>query len=754
MMKSKLLIMLSMAGLCLFYGSRGSVEPSASLVDRSALARTSASSFRLARIEEIPRAQEFSSIRMDRPDNWPRRLPLYAADHSPLTQWATDGNGPEHLQFDFANNQAGQVLISGLRVHWGADFASRYLVSVSADGKAWSALKEGQGSAGGVDEILFPQPRSARYLRLVCLVSGTGRGFSVHRLQVFGASEGRPEEPVGFRAEPVEGEVRLSWQRSRPGRTYRYCLFRSRDKNFSPSPDNRIVCTDKTDLIDRGLPPGTYFYRLAAESFAGELSPTAGPVAVELTGPAPAPPFRLRGVVEGFYNDPWPHTQRLKVISFLPSARMNYYLYAPKHDPYHRQLWREPYPPAEMDNFRELISAARAHGVTFNFGISPGLDFNHQDPADLERLKQKLADMAGLGVRAFTLCLDDITDWKKSDARTAARQVKLTNEIHRWLQERFPGSELIFVPTIYFCTYEHWVKNKSAYADYLKGLAALAPEIRVMWTGPGHIFSEKITLESAQSLSRLWDRKILIWDNNPVNDVTLRHHIIMAPYYGRDPRLSAAVEGVLLNPMFLPHSSLVTVSTAGEFLFDPQGYDPDRAYTRAIERLGGPRGWAALRALADTLAFHPLFPGQGVDRLPLTRKIDAFWKARQSGQGEEAAAAELRELFAVFVKVPAALEAGLDNYELMVELSPAAQKLALYGQAGLLALEGMNLTDPGQRMVRFNKMQHLRERANAIPWAVADNRLEGLYQPPGSAAGRRENVMENFLDRVLVEARP
>ena len=42
-----------------------------------------------------------------------------------------------------------------------------------------------------------------------------------------------------------------------------------------------------------------------------------------------------RGVVEGFYGNPWSHEVRLSLLDFYGKFKMNTYLYGPKDDPYH-----------------------------------------------------------------------------------------------------------------------------------------------------------------------------------------------------------------------------------------------------------------------------------------------------------------------------------------------------------------------------------------------------------------------------------
>ncbi len=62
-----------------------------------------------------------------------------------------------------------------------------------------------------------------------------------------------------------------------------------------------------------------------------------------------SPSFKMRGVIEGFYGEPWSHQNRIDLINFCGRNKMNTYWYAPKDDPYHREKWREDYPEEEIE---------------------------------------------------------------------------------------------------------------------------------------------------------------------------------------------------------------------------------------------------------------------------------------------------------------------------------------------------------------------------------------------------------------------
>jgi hyaluronoglucosaminidase len=439
------------------------------------------------------------------------------------------------------------------------------------------------------------------------------------------------------------------------------------------------------------------------------------------------------------------------MIAFLEDAGFNYYIYAPKVEPYHRQWWRRPYPEAELKNFAELAATSRAHNVTFNYGISPGLDFNFRDPAEAERLKAKLQSLFDAGVRAFTLCFDDIGPPGSSvKKRTATRQVKLVNEVYDFLKSLDPATELFFVPTVYSHTYSYWKKKGRGEAGYLEALAKLNPEVQIFWTGPGNVFSREITRDDTMELTRLWGRPALIWDNYPVNDIALRFNIFTGPYLGRSLDLGEAAGGIFLNPMYLPNASKLALYTAGQYM-TKQDYDPWAAYERALRFVGGSEsGYRSLKTLSDCLIPHPVFPELTVTRMPVFGAIEDLWSARSKGEGVEAAQSRLKELFKAFVRNPRDLESNLDRSELVPELMPASLKLALYGEAGLKCLEIMNERQPDRRTVLRREILELQARSRVIPWKVADETSGLSYSLIGITPGRR-SVLDDFIDRALRE---
>lgn len=153
-----------------------------------------------------------------------------------------------------------------------------------------------------------------------------------------------------------------------------------------------------------------------------------------------------RGVVEGFYGEPWSHEVRKSLIDFYGKFKMNAYLYGPKDDPYHScPNWRLPYPEKEAKNIKELIEACQRNRVDFVWAIHPGQDIKWNEE-DYKNLMNKFSHMYDLGVRAFAIFFDDIS----GEGTNPLKQTEWLNRLNKELSESKSGvSPLIVCPTDY-----------------------------------------------------------------------------------------------------------------------------------------------------------------------------------------------------------------------------------------------------------------------------------------------------------------
>ncbi|NUR84374.1 MAG: beta-N-acetylhexosaminidase, partial [Nonomuraea sp.] len=198
------------------------------------------------------------------------------------------------------------------------------------------------------------------------------------------------------------------------------------------------------------------------------------------------PAMRYRGSIEGFYGTPWSHQDRLDHLDYLGAHKMNTYEYAPKDDPYHRDKWREPYPPDKLAQLGELITRARRNHVDFTFALSPGLSICYTDDGDVAKLIAKFEAIYQLGGRAFNIPMDDIDAGRWNCAGDKDRygnpggagagraQSELINKVQRWATAKGDVAPLQMVPTEYYNATE---------TPYKKAIReTLDQQVVVQWT--------------------------------------------------------------------------------------------------------------------------------------------------------------------------------------------------------------------------------------------------------------------------------
>jgi hypothetical protein len=85
--------------------------------------------------------------------------------------------------------------------------------------------------------------------------------------------------------------------------------------------------------------------------------------------------FAVRGVIEGFYGNPWTRQQRLELVEFIAARGMNTFVYGPKDDPLVRRAWRDPYRGDDLDRLAELVERCRRNDVEMVYcARRPGQD--------------------------------------------------------------------------------------------------------------------------------------------------------------------------------------------------------------------------------------------------------------------------------------------------------------------------------------------------------------------------------------------
>ena len=319
--------------------------------------------------------------------------------------------------------------------------------------------------------------------------------------------------------------------------------------------------------------------------------------------------FHRRGIVEGFFGPLWSMAHRRRLLAFGAARGMNSYLYAPKDDPYHRKLWRQPYPKTQWRELLRLIRAARKNQIDFVYGFHPGEGLYFGDDRAMRILLRKAQLFYDAGVRTFAVLFDDIPS-RLSDARDRrafknslaraegtwiakilAAQPASWNDVEWWICPSYYSEDALLERV--FGKFE---------VNFLETLARYLPaDVPCFWTGPS-VVSKTIALSHVQRIVKKIERPLLLWDNYPVNDLSMRDELHLAPLTGRDPRLPECVYGYLNNPLLQEELSFLPLATCFDYARAPAKYRAESAWTKIVRQRFGAEAlphWRALRSYAE-----------------------------------------------------------------------------------------------------------------------------------------------------------
>ncbi|MDO5035625.1 MAG: beta-N-acetylglucosaminidase domain-containing protein [Porphyromonas sp.] len=292
------------------------------------------------------------------------------------------------------------------------------------------------------------------------------------------------------------------------------------------------------------------------------------------------PSIATRGMIEGFYGNPYSHQNRLDLFEFFGENKMNCYIYGPKNDPYHGfgDKWRLPYPEQEAEGIRELVQVAHENKVNFVWALHPGNYIKWTDDDgdgvidDFIKAKEKFEMMYGLGVRAFAVFFDDIWGVGKDPEYQAQLMNYLTEE---FVLPKGDVEPLLLCPTQY---------NKAfANGSYLPTLGErLHESVQVMWTGATVV--DMINREDMEWINQQLGRKAFIWLNYPVTDYCV-DHLLMGATYGNDTDIADLYGGFCANPMEYAEASKVSLFSIGDYTWNTPAYDALDSWERGLHYL-------------------------------------------------------------------------------------------------------------------------------------------------------------------------
>ena len=296
------------------------------------------------------------------------------------------------------------------------------------------------------------------------------------------------------------------------------------------------------------------------------------------------------------------------MFAFGAQRGMNTYLYAPKDDPYHRDQWRLPYPPRAWTDLCQLIDSARAHGISFVYGFHPGKGLHFTTGNAVQILLSKAARLYDKGVRTFAVLFDDIPSHLEFPEDIQMFEGSLAKAESLWLAAILEQQPAHWEAEWWFCPsrYTDDPLLSQTFGEFEPGFLDtvaefLPPHVSCFWTGP-KVVSTAITLPHVQSIAQRIRHPLLLWDNYPVNDLSMREEMHIGPLQGRDPRLSEVVYGHLSNPLLQEELSFIPLATCFDYAREPLSYNAEESWARVIRERWGAAAlhpWYALRSFCE-----------------------------------------------------------------------------------------------------------------------------------------------------------
>ncbi len=414
------------------------------------------------------------------------------------------------------------------------------------------------------------------------------------------------------------------------------------------------------------------------------------------------PDVAVRGVVEGFYGQPWSHEARMKLIDFYSTHKLNTYIYGPKNDRYHSSpRWRQLYPKQEAEQLRCLVNYAHEKEVDFVWAIHPGRDIKWNDE-DRDKLIAKLEGMYALGVRAFAVFFDDI-----SGAGTEAdKQVELLNYLNsHFIKVKGDVKPLIMCPTEY--NRGRWKKE----TGYLKTLGeGLDADIQIMWTGERAL--SDITTDNLTWVQTLIKRKPYIWWNFPVTDYS-NDRIMMGEVYGLDASIATEASAFVANPMEYAEASKLAIYSVANRTWNIRSYDSCSSWKNGIQYLL-PDAYEAMVCLCENSSNTDVdhYPRKESERIRNCAQnfMDRY---NLTGNWDEVDQILLVKEFSRMKESTDELTVAQSNPALLTEIKPWIFALGIWaemGQETLLLAAAVKQNDQEKFVRKLKHIQVLKQR--------------------------------------------
>jgi len=273
------------------------------------------------------------------------------------------------------------------------------------------------------------------------------------------------------------------------------------------------------------------------------------------------------GVIEGFFGKPWSWESRMSGADFLHDCGFQFYIYAPKSEPFLRRQWREPIPLQTLQHLSQLSTRCRQSGIAFGIGLTPFEIYRKYDASAQASLRSKVSQINQIGVDILCILFDDM----RGDIDGLAEiQARVISDICNCSS----AGSFIVCPTYY--SHDPLLAREfgSPPKDYLRDLGrSVDSRVDFFWTGEKIISEGYSALHLAQVASDM-GRKPFIWDNYIANDSRTRTNLLfLDPAAGAWNLPADEIAGVAINPMNQPYLSRIALRGFKNILTEGPGTD-------------------------------------------------------------------------------------------------------------------------------------------------------------------------------------
>ena len=288
------------------------------------------------------------------------------------------------------------------------------------------------------------------------------------------------------------------------------------------------------------------------------------------------------GVIEGLYDqeNQWSWQARHAYAHFCRQQGFDFYLYAPKNDPWLREQWDQPWPQSQFEALHTFGATLKENNVRFGIGLTP---FNVQElnQQTRRRLQEKVASINQLAPDILCVLFDDFSNKIDHLARTQADIAELIAGLSTAKQVIVVGtyySKDPLLQRVYGTMPTNYWSDLGQYLD---------PRFDIFWTGD-HVISMGYDQHGLQQMTDHFRRQPFLWDNYPVNDTDwLKHRLKLYSFTGRPWQLRDWCRGHAVNPMIQPWLSMIPLATLPDLYQQKEQYDPHASFRQALHDVCG-----------------------------------------------------------------------------------------------------------------------------------------------------------------------